>query len=268
MGRYQEIAGVEGRAYRDHDVEYPPVLLGVIEAIVDDSDTGGEVARRVIVLALLCDLAAFAAVAWGWGERAARRYLLIGLPLLAVRLPYVRLDLVSAALAAWGLALVRRRRPTAGGLVLVLGAFTKLWPGVLLGARRRATLAGAGRHGARGAVGLAAWGAWAAATPSSGPHHAGRAGSGSSSLPGSLQAVTNAKPAFSSGAWRVGGAPALWRAVLMRARWLPSPFPGWSSWRRRPERERHVPPPPTRAATTSNARHRRGSGPRWRRWPG
>ncbi len=215
--RYQEIAGADGRPYRDHDVEYPPVLLGVIDAITNDGDTGGDVARRVIVLAMLADLTALAAVAWGWGERAARRYLLIGLPLLAVRLPYVRLDLISAAMAAWGLALVHKKRPTAGALVLVLGAFTKLWPGVLLGvlvARRRWKALGVAC--AAGAAGLVVWGAFGGAD-AYGQVLTMRGAQGwqIESLPGSLvELFTHAKPVFNSGAWRVGNAPALWRAGL------------------------------------------------------
>ena len=66
-----------------------------------------DAAARIALLAFVADLAAAVALAWGWGRRPAATYLLLGLPLLSFI--YLRFDLVSVALAAWALALLRRR---------------------------------------------------------------------------------------------------------------------------------------------------------------
>ena len=69
LPRFTEIAAAEGRAYRDFPVEYPPVSLAAIElaAGADANETGA----RLLWLMVLCDLATAAALAFGWGRRAA-----------------------------------------------------------------------------------------------------------------------------------------------------------------------------------------------------
>jgi hypothetical protein len=219
--RYGEIATSEGRPYRDHAVEYPPVTLAAIEVVAgghDPHDPG--IARNVVVLSLAADLAAAAAIGWGFGARARRRYLLLGLPLVMTGLAYLRLDLLSVALAAGGLALVRRRRPTAGGLVLVAGAFAKLWPAALLpvlAVQRRWRALGISL--AAGSAGLAAW------IASAGTHGLrqvltmrGADGWQIESLPGSiLLLVEPADAVLDAGAYRIGSSPALLRYGLALA---------------------------------------------------
>lgn len=137
--RAERIATSPARPYRDFAVEYMPLETGVIELLAGDGPRPTLV--RFALLAFAGDLAAAAAVAFGWGRRAAAAYLLLGLPLLAFL--YLRFDPVVVALAAWAVALERRRRTeTATGIVFGLAILAKLWPAVLLPLlwlRRRST---------------------------------------------------------------------------------------------------------------------------------
>ncbi len=154
VGRFHEIATSDGRPYRDFQVEYAPVETIAIQLIAGGNRRA--TAARLAVLALACDLLAFAAVWYGWGRRAAALYLLIGLPL--VPFIYVRIDPLVVALATWGVALARRGKERSGGVTLALAAMTKLWPLVVAPAfvvegRERATRWFAGVFAAC----LAAW---------------------------------------------------------------------------------------------------------------
>jgi hypothetical protein len=213
--RYGEIAGAEGRAYRDHAVEYPPLTLAAIETVAGGHEPHDpDIARGVILVALAADLAAAGAIGWGFGARARLRYLVLGLPLVVLGLAYVRLDLLSVALAAGGLALCRRRRPTLGGLALVAGAFAKLWPAALLPVlavqrRWRALAVSLGV----GAAGMAAWVAYGGVDglqqvlTMRGAH-----GWQIESLPGSIVHALHHEPArFEAGAFRVGATVSMLR---------------------------------------------------------
>jgi hypothetical protein len=124
--RYHQIADHAGEPYRDFAVEYPPVTLALIEAV--NGPDRRATADHLAVASLLLELAVVAALAFGWGRIAAIAYLVLGLPFLLLPFVYFRIDLLSVALALWGLALVRRGRETSGGLLLTLAIFAKLWP--------------------------------------------------------------------------------------------------------------------------------------------
>ena len=139
--RFGQIATTAGRPYRDFQVEYMPVELLTIRAIAGDGASA--TATRLALLSFTCDLAAAAALWYGWGRRAAALYLLIGLPLQTFIL--YRIDPLVVALAAWSMALAKRDRDGPAGAVLALAVLTKLWPVVLLPwflvARRRRAVA-------------------------------------------------------------------------------------------------------------------------------
>lgn len=128
VSRFTEIASSEGRPYRDFPVEYPPVSLGAIELVAGAS--GNESGVRLAWLIVLFDLVTVAALAFGWGARAAVLYLLFTVPLLGFL--YTTIDLISVALAVVGVALVVRGRERLGGVALAAGILAKVWPLVLL----------------------------------------------------------------------------------------------------------------------------------------
>jgi hypothetical protein len=115
-----------GVPYQDFPVEYPPVMLGAIELLDSSTTHAATVATMWSQLAL--DLAVAVLILWGWGRRASLAYLVIGFPLVCYPFLYLRLDLLSVALAIGALALLRHRRPGWGGAVLAVAAFSKLWP--------------------------------------------------------------------------------------------------------------------------------------------
>jgi glycosyl transferase family 87 len=148
-----------GTPYRDFPVEYPPVMLGAIEVL--DSSTTHTATVATMWSQLAFDLIVVALMWWGWGRRAAFAYLVIGFPLVCYPFLYLRLDLLSVALAVAALALVRRRQPELGGVALAVAVFAKVWPALLvpgLIARRswRALVSFAVLAG----TGLVAWVAW------------------------------------------------------------------------------------------------------------
>jgi len=124
VARANRIANSPATAYLDFPVEYMP-----LQTLFDQLLAGGGVASaavRIAVVAFLADLAAAAALAWGWGRRQAATYLVLGLPLLSFI--YLRFDLVAIALAVGALALLRRQREELGGAALGLAVMAKLWP--------------------------------------------------------------------------------------------------------------------------------------------
>jgi hypothetical protein len=154
--RYHQIASAEGTPYRDFEVEHPPVAVAFIE-LVDGDDTRGTL-RTLGLASLALDLLTLAAVAYGFGRRAALAYLVLSTPFLFLPFIYFRVDLLVVALAVWGLALVKRGADAAGGGLLALAVFSKLWPlavlpVVVVAGKRRAAISAA-------AVGLAGGLGW------------------------------------------------------------------------------------------------------------
>src|SRR6266545_4202324 len=80
VARFTEIASAEGRPYRDFPVEYPPVSLAAIEAVAGTNRN--QTGANLVWFMVLCDLVTVAALAFGWGRRAAVYYLLLTVPLL------------------------------------------------------------------------------------------------------------------------------------------------------------------------------------------
>ena len=158
--RFHAIATHPGTPYRDFEVEYPPLMLGAIEAI-----EGGSIntaTAETMWSQLVLDLAVAALLCWGWGRRAGVAYLIIGAPFAFYPFLYLRLDLLSVALAVGGLALVRHRRPALGGAALALACFAKVWPVFIVPSLiiRRSWRALAA-FCAVGVAGVAAWLGWA-----------------------------------------------------------------------------------------------------------
>lgn len=160
--RYHSIVAHLGTPYRDFAVEYPPLSLALVEAV--NGQTVRDTAQTLIWTQLLLDVGIAAIIAWGWGRRAAIAYLLFGLAFVWYPFLYLRLDLLSVALAVGGMALVRRRRFVLAGMLLGLACFAKVWPVVLtpvLAVRR--SLLGLVAFAGVAVAGLAAWVAWGGA---------------------------------------------------------------------------------------------------------
>jgi hypothetical protein len=214
-GRYREIAEHAGRPYQAFDVEFPPVTLAFIEAV--NGPTRSDTARNVAIASVLLDVAVAGALAWGWGRRIAVVYLVIGLPFLLLPFVYFRVDLLSVAMAVWGLALARRSRLVAGGALFALAVFAKLWPLALLPwfvvHRKWRALA---TTVATGAIGATAWFAWSGTDGVAQVvtfRHA-RGWQVESLLGGFAHLVTDAPTRIESGAVRVGSSPGWASAVL------------------------------------------------------
>jgi hypothetical protein len=133
--RFQEIADEPGRAWVDHDVEYPPGSVLAIEAVALDGVV--ETHRFLAALSLGIDLGVALVLGLAAGRRAAAAYLLIGLPLLPAGL--VRFDLWSVALAVVAaIALVglpRGKPETRNGsfaVIVTVAALVKVWPALLV----------------------------------------------------------------------------------------------------------------------------------------
>jgi hypothetical protein len=216
--RYHNIAISDSRPYRDFDVEYPPVMLAAIEAV-----DGGDVRSTTVRLMwsqLVLDLAIAAVVAWAWGRRAGVAYLVLGLPFLVYPFLYLRLDLLSVFLAVVAVALVRRRRPVAGGAALAVACFAKVWPLVLVPMLvvRRAWRALAACVG----VGAAGAATWVARAGVDGPVQVltfrGAEGWEFESTVGALvRSIGGATPRIEGGAYRVGEMADLTRSLLTLA---------------------------------------------------
>jgi len=206
--RYREIVRHDGTPYRDFDAEYPPGALAVFRAVGPDTSDGFR--RHLFALQVVCQALVVFLLFRFWGGRAGWSYLLLSAPLVFV--VYSGFDLVSVALAVGAATLVRGRHAVAGGLGFVAGAFTKLWPVVLLPgllvARQFRAFAIAV---AAGVGGLVAWTAWG------GPgavgqvvSYRGARGWEFESIPGSLlRLATRDGLRFEAGSWRVGAPPRL-----------------------------------------------------------
>ncbi len=213
--RYHRIAEHPGVPYRDFEVEFPPVSVADIELI--NGPTVASTMRGLAWSAVALDLLIALALGFGWGRRAALCYLVLGLPFLVIPFVYFRIDLLSVALAMWGLALVKRRRERSGGALLACAAFAKFWPlGLvpLLWVRRQ------WRALATCVVAVIAGGiAWLAWVGTAGPEqvltfrHA--TGWQFESVVGSVvRAVTGSDVFQQSGAIRTGSSPA-WASALL-----------------------------------------------------
>ncbi len=155
--RYHEIAHAPGLAYRDHDVEYPPLTAAFIEVVAAPSrySMSGKI---LVITQLIADLTVAAALAWGWNRRVAIAWLALLVPLLRDGWIFARIDLITSALAVTGLAAARRRMERTGGVLIGLGVLAKLYPallvpGLIVRGRRRATAAAV----ATTAVGALVW---------------------------------------------------------------------------------------------------------------
>jgi len=157
--RFHSIATHPGTPYRRFEVEYPPLMLGAIEAI--DGGSINQATAETMWSQLALDLGVAALLWWGWGRRAGLAYLIIGAPFILYPFLYLRLDLLSVALAVGGLALVRHRRPALGGAALALACFAKVWPVFIVPSLiiRRSWRALAA-YAAVGVAGVAAWVGW------------------------------------------------------------------------------------------------------------
>jgi len=213
LARAETIASSPATPYRHFPVSMMPGETVAILLV-------GEVplAGTVAIVAFVADLAAAAAVARGWGRRAAAVYLALGLPMLAVA--YVQLDLVAVALAAWAAASFRQRQDAPFAVLLGLAFWWKLWPLVLapaawVGRRRAALIPAAVVLG----VGGVAWFLWGGRD---GPLQVltsrGAVGWSVDGTVGSVVRLVTAEPAIAeAGALRVGAIPLWARAGLFVA---------------------------------------------------
>lgn len=128
-GQYQYLLNDGLVPFRDFAFEYPPGALIPIW-IAGDDDT--LLSALMLVCALVCQRSA-----WAIGG-AVPGWLMALIAPIAGALVRTHFDLLPAALAMAGLALIVARRPARGGLelgflLLALGTMTKLWPAVLAG---------------------------------------------------------------------------------------------------------------------------------------
>jgi len=157
--RYEVILSGEGTPYRDFEVEYPPLGLGLMKLVDRPTPLGTVTAVALSQLAL--ELATAGLLAWAWSHRSAITYLLLGTPMVFFPFPYLRIDLLSVFLAVLGLALLRRRWPRTGGVMLALSVFAKIWPVVVAPSMLlRRQWRGLTAWVVTGAAALTAWVAW------------------------------------------------------------------------------------------------------------
>jgi hypothetical protein len=140
--RYREIAHAHGIAYRDVDVEFPPLSWAAVKIIGAGSSPSAS-GRALVALQLACDVAVASALAWAWSKRAAIAWLVLLVPFLWDGWIFARIDLLSVALAVGGLTLARRGAARTGGAVVGAAVLAKLWPaavapGLLIERRRTA----------------------------------------------------------------------------------------------------------------------------------
>jgi len=213
--RYHHIAEQPGDPYRDFSVEYPPGTLAFIEVV--NGPTVDSTIQNLAVASLALDLIAACGVAYGWGRRGAAAYLVLGLPFLLLPFIYFRVDLLSVALAIWGLALVKRRSEAAGGVILAVAVFAKLWPIALIPMfvvqRKWRALS------AFAVAGLVGGGAWLAWSGTAGPEQVltfrGASGWNVESVAGGIVRIVSGGTIFrEAGAIRTGQVPSWGSPVL------------------------------------------------------
>jgi hypothetical protein len=162
----------------------------------------------MVIVNAVAQLVIVAALIWGWGVEAAACYLLITASL--ADLFYLRTDLWSTALATFGVAAWRRKRPSVAALGFAGGAAFKLWPMTFLplllvppGARRIAPLATAA------AAGIAVLGLWLWVAGPAGLYQVltfrGAQGWEIETMVGSVWlAIDPSSLRFETGTWRIG----------------------------------------------------------------
>lgn len=214
--RFHRIATDRGTPYRDFAVEYPPLTLAAIDVV--DGGTVRETTERLMWSQLVLDLAVAVLLAWGWGRRTALAYLLLGLAFVWYPFLYLRLDLLSVALAVGGLAFVRKRKQVRGGLLLGVACFAKVWPLALAPA-----LAARRAWGALTALSLSvvvAFGAWVAWSGVEGPvqvftFRGAKGWQIESSVGAVVHLVDGGRAVFEEGAARIGDVPGWAKLVLL-----------------------------------------------------
>ena len=211
--RFRQLAHMGGAPWHDYPVEYAPLELLLIKGLFGVGLLSA--AARLAVLALVADLATWAAVRTGWGRRAGLLYLAVGLPVVILELR--RIDLVPVAVAMWAFVLARRARPEAAGATLGVAVLLKLWPLVVLPGLwllgRTRSLWSFAVVVASGLVGWIAWGGLGA--PSQVLTFRGARGWEAGSTVGSLVWVIGGGPVREeAGSARVGTAPGWAKVVL------------------------------------------------------
>ncbi len=140
--RFQEIADRDGAAWVDQPVEYPPGSVVVFDLLAGDDVVATN--RALIVASALLEALAVLVLWRRFGPRAAKAFLLVGLPL--VPMGYLRLDMTVTALASVAAAGLiggshrpePDRRPPAGSQAVLFavlataGAMIKIWPALLV----------------------------------------------------------------------------------------------------------------------------------------
>ncbi len=213
--RFQQIHAAPGRPWVDHEVEYPPGSVALIELLARDDVV--QTQRLLVVVSLVVDLGVAGVLALGLPERAGSRhtsdaglaYLMLGTA--AVPAGLLRFDLWATACTAIGLVLLARppsRRTITGfAVVASIGAAIKLAPALLIAAavatRRRGEAVAAAAAGTALATAWLAWAGLDALTQVLSLR--GATGWHVESLPGSLVALLSTqKPRFEADAYRIG----------------------------------------------------------------
>jgi len=233
--RYDEISNSQGTAYRDFEVEYPPVTLALIKA-THGHDRQATL-TGLILTQLALDLGCIAVLWWAWSKRTALAYLVLSAPLVLFPFLYVRIDLLSVFLATLGLGLARRGLERSGGVALAVSVFAKVWPVVvapvlLIERKTKATITAT----IGVIVGAVAWVAWVGTT---GPEQVlsfrGAKGWQIESLPGIWFHVTDAQRSHvESGAWRTFATMPGWSRPVLTALSLGTVLLAWGlAYRRR-----------------------------------
>jgi hypothetical protein len=229
--QYRSIADKAGRPYREFNVAYPPLALGMFRTL--GPRHFGPFRQRLLALQVLCQGLVVLLLFRVWGKRAGWSYLALSTPMLFV--VYTGFDLVGVALAICAAALVKKGHPFAGGFGFVAGAFMKLWPvvllpGLLVQRQLRAFIASI----VLGVVGLAAWIAWGGTGgPGQVLTYGGVRGWEYESLPGSgLRLVTRDALHFESGSWRLGAPPRVFSLGISLALVLLIAGVWWLAFRR------------------------------------
>jgi hypothetical protein len=125
INRYFNIAR-DGIPYRDQEVEYPPLTVGVLEFLhlfARDRASFGVaiIVCMVVVEALVCVLM------WrAFGNKVGIAFLILDTPLYYLLL--TRVDIISVALAAAFIALALRGKQFSSGLAWIGAVAAKIWP--------------------------------------------------------------------------------------------------------------------------------------------
>jgi hypothetical protein len=212
--RYHRIAEQPGVPYRDFPVEYPPVLVGLVEGISGRSFP--PFFHLLVVLQIAADVGCALLIRRRWGERAGLGYLVLSFPMIPVVI--TRLDLLPTFAAVAAVFLIAGKKERAGGAVLAIATLTKLWAAVLgpllfVRMRWRAVTSAV----VVGGAGLAAWVAMSGgiAGPRDVVTFRGAKGWQVESLPANFLLLFDHSARFhESGAWRVGRPPG-WIAPLL-----------------------------------------------------